>query len=344
MVATPVVIDESGQEVRAIGTLAAAQEVTVYPQVTGIVAEIAFTPGSEVAKGAELVRLDDADERIAVDMAEIALTTANAAHDRAERLGTTKNITAVDLENARAAAQKAEIDLKAAKLALAKRTITAPFAGVTGLTDLSVGDLATTAKPITTVNDMTSLTVSFDVAERVAGLVAIGQEVDAQSDALIGRTIKGRIVAIDNRIDAQARTLKLKASLPNEANILKPGMAITVMLTFPGQPRPSIPSLAIQWDRKGSFVWKVDGDVVHRTPIQIAERRSGVVTVSGDLKAGDLVVTEGVLRLREGAKVALAGDEGVRPPARRLPMRRARRDWRGGRSDCRRRTGAERLK
>ena len=112
-------------------------------------------------------------------MAEIALTTAKAARDRAERLGTTKNITAVDLENARAAAQKAEIDLKAAKLALDKRTITAPFAGVIGLTDLSVGDLVTTAKPITTLDDMTTLTVSFDVAERVAGLVAIGQEVDA---------------------------------------------------------------------------------------------------------------------------------------------------------------------
>ena len=85
---------------------------------------------------------------------------------------------------------------------------------------------------------MSTVTVSFDVAERVAGLVAVGQEVAATREALPGRTIKGRIVAIDNRIDPGARTLKVEATLPNDADILKPGMAITVDAHLPRRAAP----------------------------------------------------------------------------------------------------------
>ena len=97
---------------------------------------------------------------------------------------------------------------------------------------------------------------------------------------------------------------------------LKPGGAIAINLAFPGEPQPSVPSLAIQWDRQGPFVWKLDGDVVHRTPVQILTRRSGVVTVAADLDEGDQVVVEGVLRLREGLKVQPTVAEGGAPVAR----------------------------
>ena len=84
-------------------------------------------------------------------------------------------------------------------------------------------------------------------------------------------------------------------------------MAITTDLSVAGETRPAVPSLAIQWDREGSFVWKLDGDKVHRTPVQIVSRRSGTVTIAGDIAPGDEVVVEGVLRLREGMTVAKAG-------------------------------------
>ena len=84
-------------------------------------------------------------------------------------------------------------------------------------------------------------------------------------------------------------------------------MALTLVLDFPGTPHPSVSSLSIQWDRAGSYVWKVDAGKAKRVPIQIITRRSGVVTVAGDLKQGDAVVTEGVLRIREGVQVTEAG-------------------------------------
>ncbi len=102
--------------------------------------------------------------------------------------------------------------------------------------------------------------------------------------------------------------MRVEATLPNDAAALKPGMAITTDLAVEGETRPSVPSLAIQWDRDGSFVWKLDGDKVHRTPVQIVSRRSGTVTVAGDIQPGDEVVVEGVLRLRDGMTVAKVGD------------------------------------
>lgn len=300
--------DDSGTELRSIGTAAAARSVTLYPQVSGIVTSIDFTPGAEVTAGQVLLRLDSADQQVALDRATIALDAARETLDRAERLEKSGNVTASALSDARKAVQQAEIDVRMAELDLAKRTIRAPFDGVIGLTDLSVGDLVSSQSAIATVADMSSVTVAFDIPERIVGQVAVGVDVTATAAALPGVTIAGRVSAIDNRIDTATRTLRVEATLPNDAAALKPGMAITTDLSVTGETRPSVPSLAIQWDRDGSFVWRLDGDKVRRTPVQIVSRRSGAVTVAGDIRPGDEVVVEGVLRLREGMTVVKVGD------------------------------------
>jgi RND family efflux transporter MFP subunit len=303
VVTAPVTIDDTGTDVRAIGTVAAAQEVTLYPQDSGIVTDVAFTPGTKVTKGETLIRLDDSDQQVALEKAKIALDTAQSALDRAEQLAKSNNITTVALTDARSAQQNAAIGLKAAQNDLAKRTVTAPFAGVVGLTDITVGDLINSSKAIVTLDDMSKVTVSFDVPERASGLVAVGQPVAASTEALAGQTFQGTISAVDNRVDPVARTLRVEATLPNDASVLRPGMALTVAMSFPGQPHPAVPSLAVQWDRNGSYVWKIAAGSAHRVAVQILGRRSGAVIVAGDLAKNDLVVVEGLQRLREGSKV-----------------------------------------
>ena len=313
VVTAPVEMDSTDTAVRAIGTAEAVRSVTVYPQVTGIVASIGFTPGGEVEDQQVLVRLDSADQQVAVDRATIALESARQAVERAQRLSKSGSVTAVALSDAETAEQKAEIDLKSAGLELQKRTIRAPFVGMVGLSDIAVGDLVSSSKAIATIDDMASVTVAFEVPEGVVGRVALHRSVTATSPALPGETLTGTISAIDSRIDAATRTLKVEATLPNENKAIKPGMGLAMSLTLPGEVRPSVPSLAIQWDRGGSFVWKLAGDKVHRTPVQILGRRSGVVTVAGELGEGDQVVVEGVLRLREGSTVAPSADSAAAP-------------------------------
>ncbi len=241
------------------------------------------------------------------------METAQSALDRANQLAKSNNITNVALTDAKTAQKNAEIGLQAAQNDLAKRTIKAPFTGIIGLSDIAVGDLITSSKAIATLDDMSKVTVAFDVPERASGIVALGQPVTASTEALAGQTFKGTISAVDNRVDPVARTLRVEATLPNDANTLKPGMALTIAMSFPGQPHPSVPSLAIQWDRAGSYVWKVEGDVARRVAVQILGRRSGAVIVSGKLAVNDQVIVEGLQRVREGSHltVADAGNQGA---------------------------------
>src|SRR5690606_17606153 len=150
-----------------------------------------FRPGTAVSAGDVLVRLDDADQQVAVDRAQVALDAAEAAAARTAQLARSSNATAVALQDARTAVRKAEIDLRAAKLDLAKRTINAPFSSTIGLTDLNVGDLVSSAKEVATLDDMSTVTVAFQVPERASGLVKVGDPVAATSDALAGRSFTG---------------------------------------------------------------------------------------------------------------------------------------------------------
>lgn len=304
--------DDTGLEVRAVGTVAAARAVTIYPQATGVVTEVTFTPGTAVAEGAPLVHLDSADQEVAVERARIALDAAELALQRSEHLAQSNNISSVALADARTAVRTAEIDLQSAERELARRTLTAPFAGVVGLTDVTIGDLVSSQKAITTLDDMTTVTVAFEVPERASGRVAAGQPIAATTDAHAGETFAGEVSAVDSRVDPVARSLKVEARLPNDANTLKPGMALNVTIDFPGVEHPSVPSLAVQWDRDGPYVWKVTGDTVSRAGVQVVARRSGIVVVAGEIATGDEVVVEGLQRMREGVTVSRVG--GDAPP------------------------------
>ena len=317
VIAATVVTDDAVLEVHAIGTVAAVRAVTLYPQVAGVVAEVSFRPGTGVEAGDALIRLEDADHQVAVERARLALDSARAALARSEQLARSNNISTVALTEAETAVRQAEIDLRSAEIELAKRTLTAPFAGTTGLSDITVGDLVNSSRAIVTLDDMSTVTVAFDVPERASGRVAVGQEIVATTAALAGRHFTGHVSAVDSRVDPVARTLKVEASLPNEANVLKPGMALNVALSFEGVDQPAVASLAVQWDRSGPYVWKVEGESVVRVGVDIVGRRSGVVIVAaGDLAAGDEVVVEGLQRLRDGSRVRrLDGNDGVVPAA-----------------------------
>jgi RND family efflux transporter MFP subunit len=304
VVTAKVSTDDTGLDVTTIGTVAAAQEVTLYPEVTGFVTEVDFKAGDTVQKGQTLVKLDDKSQQVAVQIAQLALQSAQAAADRADQLAKTNNITSQALEDAHNALEKAQADLKSAQLDESQRVITAPFTGTIGLTDLSVGDLVTSSKAISTLDDMSTVTVTFSMPERASGMVKVGQKITGTADAFPGTSFLGTVSAVDTRVDPVARTLNVEATLPNNSDVLKPGMALDVAMTFAGQPRPAVPSLAVQWDRNGSYVWRIgDGDTAHRVAITIVSRISGTVIVAGDLKVGDEVVTDGLQRLREGTKV-----------------------------------------
>jgi RND family efflux transporter MFP subunit len=324
VITAPVEVDEGGETSLALGTAKAVRSVTLFPEVTGVVAEVMFTPGQPVKEGAVLVRLDDAEQRVAVDRARVTLEQARQTLERNQKLAKSKNVTVVALQEAELAAQLAEIEQRTAEIALQRMRLTAPFDGMTGLTDISVGDLVTTTTQITTLDDLATMRVTFEVPERWAGRIAQDQPIIASAQALPGSEFPGRISGIDSRVDTATRTLRLEADLANQSGALKTGMAVAVTLAFEGAEQLAVPTLSVQWDRRGSYVWKVVDGAAIRAAVAILRRESGVVIVQGEVAAGDRVVAEGIQRLRQGIKVvdvdagaAVAGDppQGNVPPA-----------------------------
>jgi RND family efflux transporter MFP subunit len=303
VITAPVETDPGGENVVALGTAKAARSVAIYPQVTGVVTDILFRPGEEVKEDALLVQLEDEEERIALDKARVELKQAEAALERAKTLANSKTISDAALLEAQTAADLASIEVRSAEIAVQRRIIDAPFSGVTGLTDISVGDLVTSSTVITRLDDLSTVRVAFEVPERWAGRISRGHSITAAAQGLAGSEFSGEITGIDNRIDETTRTLRLEAALDNKERILRAGMAITVMLHFATDEELAVPSLSVQWDRNGSYVWKVVEGAVRRADVAIVRRESGIVIVRGDIEAGDAVVVEGVQRLRDGAKV-----------------------------------------
>jgi len=301
--------DDAGAQLRAIGTLEAAKAVTLFPEVVGIVAEIGVKAGATVTQGDVIFRLDDADQEVAVERAEIAVETARDALGRAEQLARSRNITEVALSDARTALRSAEIDLRSAQIERDKRHVKAPFDGVVGLIPVTVGDLVGTSTALTTLDDLSLFTVAFDAPERFISEISIGHPVTGASVGAPGREIRGEITAVDSRVDATTRLFKIEATLREGISGLKPGMSITVTADFPGEPHTTVPSLAVQWDRQGAYVWTLDGDAARRVPVQILGRSSGTVIIAAELEQGQEVVVEGLQRMREGIAVTRVGGE-----------------------------------
>jgi RND family efflux transporter MFP subunit len=177
---------------------------------------------------------------------------------------------------------------------------------VLGITRLTKGDFVKEGTAIATIDDTSKLIVEFVVAEGFASSIRLGQNVRALTPAILGVVFRGKVSAKDSRIDVASRTLRVEATLPNADNRLIPGMTFSVSITIEGDKLPTVPSLAVRWDRAGAHVWLVDANkVAHRVGVRIRSRTARTVSIEGKLKAGDQVAVEGVESLREGAKVTV---------------------------------------
>ncbi|WP_181699565.1 efflux RND transporter periplasmic adaptor subunit [Chthonobacter albigriseus] len=294
----------TNDRVSAIGTAEADKTVTVFPRSTGMVDAVLFQSGERVEAGQVLVRLDADAEAIAMERANVTLGDARAKVERYDRLAANSSISSVERDAARSELASAELAVREARLALDRREVKSPFSGIIGLTDVEVGDMVSATSEIATIDDRSTLKVEFRIPEAFAAKAALNQTVTATTPSRPGETFEGMVSAIGSRIEADSRTLVVQARLDNSSDLLRPGMSFLVELRFDGDPRVSVPALSVQWDREGSYVWKVAEGKVARTSVAIVERNAEMVLVEGDLAKGDIVVVEGVQRLRQGATIA----------------------------------------
>lgn len=291
-----------------IGSGSARHSVVIFPAVAGEVAEVAFRTGQSVRAGQVLLRLVDRQQRLAADLAAAQVDAASALADRYEATRGSGAVPESVLDEARAVLRGARIELAQAQVAVADRVVYAPFSGMVGLSDIERGDRVTTDSALTTLDDRRVLLIDFDLPEPYLARVAIGHALSAVNPAYPARSFAGKVSEIDSRIDPLSRNVRVRAVVSNTADLLRPGMSFTVRLTMPGKTFVSVPELALQWGREGSFVWAVREGKSVQVAVRPVRRAAGRVLLDGALTNGETVVVEGVLRLREGRSVRVVGN------------------------------------
>ncbi|HVX71788.1 MAG TPA: efflux RND transporter periplasmic adaptor subunit [Devosia sp.] len=305
VVTQPVKSGVINNQLSAIGESSALHWVTVSSASGGTLLSVDVKPGDHVQAGARLATLDSDTQQNALDKARLAAQDAQASLARAKTLAASNSLPQTQLDAAQLAADTARLAVQAAQIALDQRTITTPVAGTVGLIQVTAGNLINAQTVITTVEDSSEILINFWVPERYSSQMKVGAAVNATSAALPGKTFAGTISAVDNKIDPASRTLQVQATLPNSDGVIKSGMSFTVDMTFPGQTFAAVDPLSVQWSNTGAYVWKVVNDKAVKGMVEIVQRNSDGVLVTGDVKPGDAVVTQGVLQLSDNMAVRL---------------------------------------
>ena len=296
----------------AIGTGRALATVAVTPWSSGVMDKIYVSAGMHVNIGDPVAKLDSDNEEIAVERAKVEVDDAELAMARTVKLRASNTATEVQELSAKLALDKARLTLRDAELAADRRTIRAPVSGIVGILPVDAGNYVTSDTTIARIDNRDHILIDVWVPERFAPLIKIGQQVKATSIARPGEEFVGRISAIDNMIDEQSRTLRIRAEVDNASGVLQSGMSFSVSLAFPGDPYPAVDPLAIQWNAEGAYVWRVKNGVVEHVRVGIVQRNADSVLVTGALYQGDLVVTKGVQNLQDKSAVDIMPDEGVK--------------------------------
>jgi len=291
-----------------IGSASARHSVVIFPAVAGEVAEVAFRSGQSVRAGQVLLRLVDRQQRLAADLAAAQVDSASALADRYEATRGSGAVPESVLDEARAVLLGAQIRLAQAQEAVADRVVHAAFAGIVGLAGVERGDRVTTDSALTTLDDRRVLLIDFEVPEPYLARVSRGHAISAVNPAYPDRSFAGKVSEIDSRIDPLSRNVRVRAVVNNTADLLRPGMSFAVRLSMPGKTFVSVPELALQWGREGSFVWAVREGKSVQVAVRPVRRAAGRVLLDGALTTGETVVVEGVQRLREGRSVRVVGN------------------------------------
>ncbi|HEU4333408.1 MAG TPA: efflux RND transporter periplasmic adaptor subunit [Candidatus Eisenbacteria bacterium] len=300
--------------VEALGTTLANESVEIRPQVSEALTKIHFTEGQFVARGAILASLDDSESRAAVAAAKAALIESEGQYRRAEELRASDLVPETEFERLRARRDADRAALDAAESRLAYRTVRAPFAGRVGLRRVSVGSIVTPSTVITTLDATDPMKLDFDVPETAIGRIEKGLTIVARSAAWPDSTFRGRVDAVDTRVDPVSRTVTVRAVLPNRRGMLRPGMFLTVTLLRRDVMALVIPEQAIVPEQSRQFVLVVGTNgVVERREVRPGRRRPGQVEILSGLKAGETVVAEGTQKARAGESVEIVGRIPVKP-------------------------------
>lgn len=314
--------------VRATGSLVAVQGVTVGAELGGKIVEIAFESGEKAKAGDLLVRMDVSAEEAQLRSAEAAAKLARINLKRNRNLRKNKTVSQAALDTAEANFKQANAQVDNMRAAIAKKTLRAPFAGHLGIRQVNLGQIVDTGAAVVTLQAIDPIYVDFSLPQQQFSVLAPGTGVNVTSDAAPGELFQGKIIAVNSEVDQVTRSVRVRATLDNKKELLRPGMFANVEVMLPTEQKVlAIPATAVLYAPYGDTVFVIDEVedkasgkeqlVLRQQIIRLGKTQGDFVAVTEGLKEGESIVTSGVFKLRPKTVVVI--DNTLVPEAKLIP-------------------------
>jgi len=304
---------EWSNTIDAVGSIAPVQGVMLSADLPGVVSKVSFNSGAHVAEGQVLVQLDTRQERAQLASAEAQRDLAKIQLDRSQALLDQKAIAQSDFDLASAQFKSAEASVGQAQATIDRKTIRAPFAGVTGIRQVNVGGYVNSGDPIVPLQAMDAVYMNFSVPQQDIGSLKVGSSVDAMVEGSKDGAFRGRVNAIDPVVNDATRNVQVQATFPNPRGELKPGMYATVRVVVgQGEPTVALPASAINYAPYGNSVFILEdmkgpnGKTylgVRQQFVKVGRAQGDQIAILDGVKPGEQVATSGVFKLRPNAAV-----------------------------------------
>jgi len=288
----------------ATGQIEALQSIELRPDVEGRLIQILVREGSLVSRGTPLFKIDDAELKAQVDQITAERDLARQSLNRTRDLLSQKASSQSELERAEATMRSNEAQLDLLKVRLDRTLVRSPFAGVMGQRSVSLGDYVTTDTKLAALQTVSPQRAAFQVPERYADQLKVGQQVSFRVASLPGRTFTGKVDFVDPIVQLPGRTITVKARVPNPRRELQSGMFIEARLATAVRPDAVIiPEDAVIPLQGTNFVWVVAEGKASRRQVELGVRTPGFVEIKKGVENAEQVVVGGQERLAEGAPV-----------------------------------------
>ncbi|MCU1282579.1 MAG: putative Co/Zn/Cd efflux system rane fusion protein [bacterium] len=301
--------------IAAVGSVAAVRGVAVSNESAGVVSAIHFESGDKVRAGQVLVELDTSVERAQLSSAEARKDLAALGAGRSRQLAATEAVSKAQLDGDEAQLKTSSADFGALKAQIDRKTVRAPFAGRLGIRTVNLGQYLNPGTPITVLESLGSVYVDFSLPQQYLDDVKVGTPVRVTMAGARGGELAGTVGAVDPTVDATTRTIKLRASVPNNKDTLRPGMFVNVIVVRSSRSRVvSVPVTAVVHASYGDSVFVVEdrkdapGKIARQQFVRLGAARGDFVAISDGVKPGQELVTGGAFKLRNGSGVVINND------------------------------------
>lgn len=311
VVVEPATVRQIRDQVEAIGTARANESVTIAAKLTDTVSRVNFEDGQLVAAGDVLAELTNSEQSALLDEAEANMLDAGNQARRMESMAQDNLVPISELDAANSRLSAAEARYQSIVARLEDRLIRAPFSGILGFRTVSEGTLVTPGSPITTLDDVSVIKLDFSIPEVHLHLIREGLELTAESSAFPEQAFPATVRTVGSRVDENTRAAIIRAHIDNPELLLKPGMLLTVHLTTATREVLMVPETALMQRASQVFVYTIIDGQAEMMQIRTGVRRSGWIEVLSGLEAGEEVITEGVIKVRNGSPVTTQ----LNPPA-----------------------------